>query len=76
MVLGKLFVLKVPFQGVWDVYVENFCFVEDTYFVGIHEELPHLQNDKERRFYINVNKKFFYKFQIFFKIFYENISCH
>uniref|UniRef100_A0A915B1K3 Innexin n=2 Tax=Parascaris univalens TaxID=6257 RepID=A0A915B1K3_PARUN len=41
--------VPAEFKGGWEQYIENYCFVENTYFVTTNEELPSGDADRESR---------------------------
>lgn len=49
--VGKPIQCWVPaeFKGGWEQYVEDYCFVESTYFVGMDDEIPEETEERGRR---------------------------
>ena len=36
-------------QGGWEQYVENYCFVENTYWVKMYDDIPHSYKERDGR---------------------------
>uniref|UniRef100_A0A915IIM2 Innexin n=1 Tax=Romanomermis culicivorax TaxID=13658 RepID=A0A915IIM2_ROMCU len=41
--------VPAQFTGAWEQYSEYFCFVQNTYFVPFHEDLPTTYEERDRR---------------------------
>ena len=41
--------VPAQFKGGWEQYVENYCFVENTYFVPMSDNLPDAPEEREER---------------------------
>lgn len=39
----------MTFQKYWEEYAENYCFVENTYFVGMNETFPRTTEERQSR---------------------------
>jgi hypothetical protein len=41
--------VPAQFTGAWEQYSENYCFVQNTYFLPLHQEIPNNFYERERR---------------------------
>ncbi|KIH69597.1 hypothetical protein ANCDUO_00061 [Ancylostoma duodenale] len=41
--------MPMEFKGGWEQYAEDYCFIQNTFFVPFHEEIPADDEDRSKR---------------------------